>query len=409
MTRQERTSTAWLASIFALRMLGLFMILPIFSLYAKGLSGGSDAMLVGLAMGIYGLTQACLHIPLGWASDRVGRKPVIVAGLLLFAAGSLMGMFAHDVMDFVWARAVQGAGAISAAILALLSDFTRDEQRSKAMAMIGGSIGVTFAVSLMGAPLLYQWIGMNALFGLTAILALLGILVVLFKLPAEPCIENKVLSQQIRQASAWKSVLCDSNLLRLNIGIFTLHLTQMALFVVLPSLIAQVGHLAVNEHWKVYLPVMLLSFVLMLPGMIWAEKRGQTKTVKLLSIGLMLVAQLGFALGASSFWMIVSCLLAYFVAFNLLEAMLPSWVSRVAPTRSKGLALGVYNTTQALGLFVGGALGGWVSKAYGPSVVFAAITVLTLLWWCSALGLQALPKRPTKNSLGAVSSQIANA
>ncbi len=394
MTPLERSAAGWLASIFALRMLGLFMILPVLAVHARGMPGGSDLTMVGLALGIYGLTQACLQIPMGWASDKLGRKPVIVAGLVVFAAGSLWAAYAPSLEQLVFARALQGAGAISAAVTAFLADLTRDEVRSKAMAMIGGSIGLTFAVSLAGAPALYSAVGMSGLFLLTAGLCVCAIWVVINRLPSDlPSEVKQALANQQKKPVPWQQVVFQPDLLRLNVGIFTLHLTQMAMFVVIPSLLLSAGALPVEQHWKVYLPVVLLSFVLMIPPMIWAEKKGKTKVVKLLSVAAMAAVQALFAFATQQFWLLVGLLVVYFVSFNLLEAMLPSWVSRVAPPQSKGLALGVYNTTQALGLFLGGWLGGWVSKHFGSEQVFIAIAVLTLVWLVVILKLTPLPKR----------------
>jgi MFS family permease len=394
MTPLERSAAGWLASIFALRMLGLFMILPVLAVHARGMPGGSDLTMVGLALGIYGLTQACLQIPMGWASDKLGRKPVIVAGLVVFAAGSLWAAYAPSLEQLVFARALQGAGAISAAVTAFLADLTRDEVRSKAMAMIGGSIGLTFAVSLAGAPALYSAVGMSGLFLLTAGLCVCAIWVVINRLPSDlPSEVKQALASQQKKLVPWQQVVFQPDLLRLNVGIFTLHLTQMAMFVVIPSLLLSSGALSVEQHWKVYLPVVLVSFVLMIPPMIWAEKKGKTKTVKLLSVAAMAAVQALFAFATQQFWLLVGLLVVYFVSFNLLEAMLPSWVSRVAPPQSKGLALGVYNTTQAMGLFLGGWLGGWVSKYFGSEQVFIAIAVLTLVWLLVILKLTPLPKR----------------
>ena len=387
----ERSAAGWLASIYALRMFGMFMILPVFAIHAAGMPGGDNLSLVGLAMGIYGLAQACLQIPLGWASDKLGRKPIIIAGLLLFAAGCALGYVAETVEQLVWARALQGAGAISAALSALLADVTRDEVRSKGMAMIGASIGVTFALSLVFSPVLYTFFGLSGLFGLTGVLSLLAIGVVLFLLPT-PQLELQEDKLKGSFANA-RHVLMQADLLRLNVGIFTLHLTQMALFVVVPGLLLSGLNLPLAEHWKVYLPVVLGSFVLMVPLMVWSEKKAKTKQVKLGAIGLMATVMLGMVLFANQGWAVVGLLLAYFVGFNLLEATLPSWVSRVAPLSHRGLALGVYNTSQALGLFAGGALGGLAHRHLGAQGVFEAVLLLIVLWFVVAFGIKALPPR----------------
>jgi MFS family permease len=399
MTPAERSATGWLASIFALRMLGLFMILPVLAVHAKGMPGGDDLTQVGLALGIYGLTQACLQIPMGWASDRWGRKPVILLGLVVFALGSVWAAYAPTVEQLVWARALQGAGAISSAVTAFLADLTRDHVRSKAMAAIGGSIGLTFALSLAAAPALYSVVGMSGLFLMTALLCAGAMWVVSRRLPAQTRLARSAPAGALPQSGTdvpaphWKSVLFQPDLLRLNLGIFTLHLTQMALFVVMPLLLVKAGGLGVAEHWKVYLPVIVMSFLLMVPPMIWAEKKAKTKQVKLAAVLGMAVVQLSFAQVADQIWGLAGLLVAYFVCFNLLEAMLPSWVSRVAPPSAKGLALGVYNTTQALGLFVGGWLGGWVSKYHGTDRVFELIALLTMVWFVGILRLTPLPKR----------------
>lgn len=387
----ERKAAGWLASIYALRMFGMFMILPVFSIHAVGMPGGDNLSLVGLAMGIYGLSQACMQIPLGWASDKIGRKPIIVGGLLLFAAGCWFGYVAETVEQLVWARALQGAGAISAALSALLADVTRDEVRSKGMAMIGASIGITFALSLVFAPVLYKYAGLSGLFAITGVLSIAAIAVVVCLLPT-PDLADQQPKLQGSFSDAW-AVLVQPDLLRLNLGIFTLHLTQMALFVVVPGLLVSGLGLELEEHWQVYLPVLLCSFLLMVPLMVWAEKKAQTRLVKLAAIGLMACVFLGFVLFSEQGWAMVFLLLVYFVGFNLLEATLPSWVSRVAPPSRRGFALGVYNTSQALGLFAGGALGGWAFRHLGAQGVFQAALLMVVVWFLLAVGIKALPHR----------------
>lgn len=389
----ERSAAGWLASLFALRMLGLFLILPVLSVHASGMPGGDDLTRVGLALGVYGLTQALLQVPMGMASDRYGRKPVIVLGLLVFAAGSVWAALAPTVDQLIAARALQGAGAISSAVTAFLADVTRDSVRSKAMAMIGGSIGLTFALSLAVGPSLYSWVGMSGLFGLTALLCLAGIAVVYRKLPAEDNRSTAVAQRSSTPGVAWQQVVFMPDLLRLNVGIFVLHLTQMALFVVIPPLLVKTAGLPVSQHWQVYLPVIFVSFLLMIVPMVWAEKQGRNKAVKLGSVLLMALVQGALALWSDSSVMLLGLLVLYFVSFNLLEALLPSWVSRIAPAAARGLAMGVYNTTQALGLFAGGWLGGWVSKHFGVEQVFEVAAVLTVVWLFAAAGLKPLPRR----------------
>jgi len=268
MTRSELRSSVTLASIFALRMLGLFLILPVFAVHARGIPGGDNAMLVGLALGIYGLTQAVLQLPFGMASDRWGRKPVIAAGLGIFAVGSFVAAAATGIVGTIVGRALQGAGAVSAAITAFVADSTRDSQRTKAMAMVGGSIGVTFALALVGAPMLYRLIGMSGIFALTGVLALAAIAVVVFIVPPAP----RTLAADASRTPL-RDVVREPDLLRLNFGIFSLHAVQMAMFVVLPTWLADRAGIPVSAHWKIYLPVVVLSFALMLPPLIWSERR----------------------------------------------------------------------------------------------------------------------------------------
>ena len=379
MTSAERRAGAALASIFALRMLGLFLILPVFSIYAKDLPGGDDVALIGLALGAYGLTQALLQVAYGVASDRFGRKPVIVAGLLLFIIGSFVAAFAGDIYGVIAGRVLQGAGAISAAVTALAADLTRDQHLTKVMAMIGSSIGLVFALSMVGAPLLYAAIGMPGIFALTGVLAILAIYLVLAVVPAAPAIPRR---------PSWPSfveVLSDRQLLRMNFGVFTLHLVQTAMWVLLPSMLVHSGGLAVAEHWKVYLPAVLVSFVIMVPAIIAAEKYGRMKLVFNAAIGLLGVVQIGFGFFGGGVYALGGWLMLFFVAFNVLEATQPSLISRLAPPHAKGAALGVYNTTQSLGLFLGGVLGGALAKHSGAPAVWIACAVLAFCWL--ALGL----------------------
>jgi MFS family permease len=389
MTPTEIRASVSLASIFALRMLGLFLILPVFAEHATTLPGGHNLTMVGLAMGIYGLAQALCQIPFGAASDRFGRKPVIVIGLLMFAAGALIAAMATDILWITIGRAVQGAGAISAAVTALIADSTREEHRTKAMAMVGASIGLTFAVSMVGAPVLFQWIGMSGIFWLTGILALVAIFVVVFIVPPVPIFKAKRIPIS--------EVLKNQELLRLNAGVFVLHLTQVAIFVVVPSALVHAVDLPLVEHWKIYLPVVLASFMLMLPPIFIGEKLGRIKHVFIGAIALLLIVQLGFWVCLSHAgqnpWFLIILLLAFFVAFNILEASQPSLVSRIAPPAAKGTALGVYNTLQSLGLFCGGILGGWLTQHFGSWSVFMFGAGLVLAWLIMAISMKNLPRR----------------
>ena len=388
MTSTEIRASASLASIFALRMLGMFLILPVFSVHARSMPGGESATLVGLALGIYGLAQSFGQIPFGAASDKYGRKPVIIIGLLLFALGSFVAAAAPSLFWVTVGRALQGAGAISAAVTAFIADSTRDEHRTKAMAMVGASIGLTFAVSLVAAPVMYRLIGLGGIFALTGVLALVAILVVAYIVPPVPCVKA--------QRVPFSVVLADRELMRLNFGVFALHATQMAMFVVMPAALIQYADMPLAAHWKIYLPVVLLSFALMLPPVFIGERRGRMKPVFLGAIGLMLLVQAGLWLFLSQpmHWMVlVMLLLAFFVSFNILEACQPSLVSRIAPPAAKGAALGVYNTLQALGLFCGGLLGGWLQDHVGPPAVFMLGVGLSIGWLIIAAGMKNLPRR----------------
>ena len=386
MSGAEIRATATLTVIASLRLLGLFLILPVFAVHAQHLPGGSNTTLIGLALGIYAATQAMLQIPFGVASDRIGRKPVIVAGLVLFALGSFVAAGADDLWTTIVGRALQGGGAISAAVSAFIADSTRDEHRTKAMAALGMSIGLVFALSLVAAPPLYTVIGMSGLFALTGVLALAAIPLVLWGVPTAP---RRPTGLQADKAH-WTAVVFAPELLRLNFGIFALHAVQMALFIVVPAMLIERG-LALPNHWWVYLPVVLASFFFMLPPLITAERRARMRPVMLGAIVVLALVHLGLGWAAPSLALLVIWLLLFFTAFNLLEACLPSLVSRRAPPDAKGLALGVYNTTQAVGLFVGGALGGLVVRQGGAAAVFAVGALTMLAWLAVAWRMQELP------------------
>ena len=393
MTPLEIRSSLSLASIYGLRMLGMFLILPIFAIYAEGLPGSPSAFQVGLALGTYGLTQALFQLPFGMLSDRYGRKNIIYIGLLLFALGSFVSGYSDDINIIILGRAIQGAGAISAAITALVADLTRDEHRTKAMAMIGATIGITFALSLMGAPVLNRLIGVPGIFMLTGFLSLSAILVVRFVVPTPLTINtSKILKEP---PPSFKSILKNKELSRLNFGIFALHAAQMAMFIVVPIALATSGAMDVNQHWKVYLPVLLSSFVFMVPIIIVSEKFNKAKLVFISSIFLMLIAQLMFGILINVFWGLVASLFVYFVAFNVLEASLPSLISKIAPPSAKGTAIGVYNTCQSLGVFFGGLLGGFLADQGGSFSVFSFCAILMMLWVGFAFSMKAPPATKT--------------
>ena len=396
MTATERRASFSLASIFALRMLGLFLVLPVFALEAARYPGGDDPARVGLAMGIYGLTQGFLQIPFGLASDWWGRKPVIIAGLVLFAAGSFVAAWAPDLHWLIIGRSIQGAGAISAAVTAFLADTTRDEVRTKAMALVGSSIALMFALSLVVAPWLAGHIGLHGLFALTGLLALAGIAAVLWWVPPEPRIHAS------RARGSVLEVLKVPALMRLNVGVFVLHAVQLAMWVALPALLVSAG-LEKSSHWEVYLPAVLASFVVMGGTLFPLEKRGYLRAVFLGAVGLIGLVQAGLLWTVSSpaapgLGWLAALLVLFFCGFNVLEASQPSLASRVAPPHARGAALGVYNTLQSLGFFAGGAVGGWITKHHGPQGLFMVCGGLMLLWLVVAWPMKA----PGRAAQGAV-------
>lgn len=380
MTPQERRSSASLALIFALRMLGLFLVLPVFSLEARKYPGGDDPALVGMAMGIYGLTQGLLQLPFGAASDRFGRKRVMVLGLAIFAVGSAIAALAPTMAWLVAGRAVQGAGAISAAVTALLADQTRDVVRTKAMAIVGASIGLVFSVSLVLSPLLNTLLGLSGMFALTCVLALAGIAVIVWWVPVEP---TKPAEQAaVGLLASLAVVLRNPALLRLNFGVFVLHAVQLSMWVALPVLLVQAG-LPKDHHWWVYLPAVLGSFVVMGVTLFPLERRGYLRAVFLSAVGLIAIVQLGLlgvASSAPTVMHLAVLMFLFFCGFNVLEASQPSMASRLAPGQARGAALGVYNTLQSLGLFAGGMLGGWLVKHTGATGLFTACAVAMLAW-----------------------------
>ncbi|NWK79347.1 MFS transporter [Aquitalea sp. LB_tupeE] len=387
MNSLELRASLGLAGIYALRMLGMFLILPVFAIYAQTLHGADNHTLIGLALGSYGLTQALLQLPLGMLSDRIGRKKVIYGGLLLFAIGSFVAAGAHDIVTLTIGRVIQGSGAISAAITALLADLTREENRTRAMAMIGMSIGTTFAVSLVLGPVLAQYIGVNGIFALTGALSLAALVGVWLIIP-DPAI-SRFHSDTEANTKRLPAVLKNPQLLRLNYGIFALHAAQMAMFVTIPFALIKTAGLDKAHHWEVYLPVTVIGFILMVPAIIYGEKKAKLKQVFIGAIAIMTAAQLGMALALDSFWQIVMWLGLYFIAFNILEATLPSLISKIAPADAKGTAIGVYNTAQSFGLFMGAAAGGWLYTHYGPAGVFGFTSVLMASWLLASFSMQA--------------------
>lgn len=400
MTATERRASGSLAAIFAARMLGLFLVLPVFALEAARYPGGDDPSLIGMAMGIYGLTQGILQIPFGLASDRFGRKRVIILGLIVFAAGSFLAAAAPTLGWLIVGRSLQGAGAVSAAVTALLADQTRDEVRTKAMALVGASIGLMFALSLVAAPMLAAKIGLSGLFWLTGGLALACIAIVAWWTPPEPIQHKNVPRGKLAD------VLTDAGLLRLDVGVFVLHAVQLAMWVAIPALLVQAG-LAKADHWHVYLPAVLASFVVMGGTLFPLERRGYLRAVFLGAVGLVALVQVGLLLvaGQPSIWALAVLLFVFFCGFNVLEASQPSMASRIAPPHARGAALGVYNTLQSLGFFAGGALGGWLTKSVGAQGLFAACAGLMLIWLVVAWPMRAPRARPSAEEVLADEAQ----
>jgi MFS family permease len=392
MTPDERRSAFSLASIYALRMLGLFMVMPVFMLEARHYEGGDDLSAVGMAMGVYGLVQAVLQIPFGMAADRFGRKRVIYLGLALLALGSIVGATATSVGGLALGRALQGGGAISAAVTALLADQTRDAVRTKGTALVGASIGLMFALSLVLGPLLSGWGGLSAIFGVTLLLAVCGVAIVRFWTPPEPSLP---MAGQAKH-SLW-GLLVHPDLIRLNFGVFALYAVQLASWVAIPALLIQAGVASADHGW-IYLPAVLLSFVVMGVTLFPMERRGLLRPLFLGCILLVMVVQAGWGWLATSsppLWMLAILLFLFFCGFNVLEASQPSLASRLAPTGSRGAALGVYNTLQSLGIFAGGAMGGLLLKSVGASGVFLTSAALMLVWLGVAWGARFVNKSPS--------------
>lgn len=386
MSAQELRAGIGLSGIFGLRMLGMFVILPVFAIYAESLPGGDNLALVGIAIGAYGLTQALLQIPFGWWSDRYGRKPVIYAGLLVFAAGSFIAAAGHHIYVVIVGRVLQGAGAISAAVMAMAADLTRDEHRTKVMAMIGSTIGATFALSLVAGPWLNHLIGVPGIFAATGVLALAAIAVVRYVVPAVS--EEPPRRKPSPAASGdFLRALADPQLLRVYAGILVLHAVLTSLFIAVPFQLRDAG-MDVSHHWQVYLPVMLGSFLLMLPAITRAKTAVQVKAVFLGSVVVLLAGQLALPWGAGSVWALAFLLLVFFTPFNVLEACLPSLVTRLAPPQVKGTAIGVFSSLQFLGSFLGAAAGGALYGRWQETGVAALNAALLVLWFVFALGMR---------------------
>jgi MFS family permease len=389
MSPAELRAAISLSSIFGLRLLGMFVILPVFAIYAEGLPGGDNLTLVGIALGIYGLTQASLQIPFGWWSDRYGRKPVIYAGLAIFAAGSFIAAFAANIWIVILGRMLQGAGAVSAAVMAMTADLTRDQHRTKAMAMIGSTIGASFAASLILSPWLNRVIGVPGIFAMTGVLVLMAMGVVYAVVPDVPDKPRRAGADAMEQLGA---ALRDPQLARLYYGVFALHAVLMALFIAVPLDLRAAG-LPVDHHWQVYLPVMAGSFLLMLPAVLGSGTPRRTRAVLTGSIAVLLVNQLTMPWLAGGVWTMALFLLVFFTPFNVMEAVLPSLVSKLAAGDRRGMAIGVFASLQFFGAFCGAAAGGYLYEKWSTAGVVIFNAILLVIWIMLAAGTRAPEQR----------------
>ncbi|MGC9385740.1 MAG: MFS transporter [Hydrogenovibrio sp.] len=382
MTPTERRAAFSIAGIFSTRMLGLFMIFPVFALFAQEEFADVTATQIGIAIGIYGLTQAFLQIPYGMLSDRFGRKPLIIVGMLVFMLGSIICALAESIEMMIVGRAIQGMGAVAAVLMASVADLVSEQFRLRAMSIVGLTIGFSFTASLVVGPMLGELFGVRGIFWVIAGLGVLGIMLVLF---AVPKIEQQSFQREAEaDPSQFKDVLKNPQLLRLDIGVFVLHAILTAMFIVVPFLIRDTAGLDSMHHWELYLPVMLLSFVLMVPFIIQAESKGRMKPIFVGAILTISLMQLALLYGASGFWSVFLILMVFFTAFNLLEASLPSLVVKLSPADKKGTASGVYSSSQFFGAAFGGALGGWLYQTFGLEGLFGFTAAIGFLWFLLA-------------------------
>ncbi|HEX3937642.1 MAG TPA: MFS transporter [Xanthobacteraceae bacterium] len=381
MEQQELRAAGSLAAVFSVRLLGLFMVYPVFAAYAGGLAGASP-YLIGEALGIYGLTQGLLQIPFGLLSDKIGRKIMIVLGLVLFAAGSAVAALSTSIDGMIIGRALQGGGAVGSVILALVADLTREDNRTKAMALVGITIGASFMIALVAGPILAQVIGVPGIFWLMVALAGLGIAIVQFVVPTPR--QSRVHRDAEAVPALIGSVLRNKELLRLDIGIFVLHAMLTASFLVVPGLLRGTLGIAVHDQWMVYLPVLIVSVAVMVPAIIVAEKYRRMKGVFIGAVAALLASQLMLGLGAGNLYVLLAALVVFFSAFNVMEASLPSLITKTAPAGAKGTATGLYSSLQFLGIFAGGIIGGFAHQNGGDGAVFVLTTALALIWLFTA-------------------------
>ncbi|WP_077284099.1 MFS transporter [Cognaticolwellia aestuarii] len=384
----EKKAAFSLASVFGLRMLGLFMILPVFAIYGEQLIGYSPIW-IGLAIGAYGLTQALLQIPMGILSDKFGRKPVILAGLVMFLVGSVVAAMSDTIYGVVLGRALQGMGAIASAILALAADLSREEQRPKVMATIGMFIGVSFTVAMIIGPIVAQAFGLSGLFWFIAILTVFAMLTIQFVVPNS--INTAPKGDNVALPSKLGSLVRDGQLSRLNAGVFILHMALTACFVTLPKQFVASG-LMLEQHWQLYLPTLLGSFFLMVPFMIMAIKKQKEKQMFSAAVALLTTALLLLWYLPTSLTTLVVLVMMFFTAFNYLEATMPSILSRIAPAGVKGSVMGIYSSSQFLGAFAGGMLGGFIAGEFGEQTIFVVMSAFGLVWLLLTFGMKPLKK-----------------
>jgi len=384
MKPQEFRAAAALAAVFSVRLLGLFMIYPVFAAYA-GTLAGANPYLIGEALGIYGLSQGLLQIPFGLLSDRVGRKVMIVLGLVLFGAGSAVAAISATIGGVIIGRALQGAGAVGSVILALVADLTGEDSRTAAMAMVGITIGASFLVALLAGPVVANFIGVAGIFWLMVALALVGIAITQFVVPSPPRLRVHRDAEAV--PALLGAVLRNRELLRLDIGIFALHAMLTASFLVVPDLLRGIVGVAVHDQWIVYLPVLLVSIAAMVPAIIVAEKYRRMKGVFIGAVMTLVASQIMLFYGSGDVFVLLAALIVFFSAFNVMEASLPSLISKVASPDVKGTAMGVYSSLQFLGIFVGGIIGGMAHQHGGSPGVFVLTTVLAVIWLIAAAGM----------------------
>ena len=379
MNSKERFFALRISLVMAVRMLGLFMLFPVMSIYAADYDNSSP-FLIGMAIGIYGLTQAIFQIPFGYLSDRFGRKLILIFGLLIFFLGSLIAANTDNILIVIVGRALQGGGAISAVLMAFLADSTAEDNRAKANAFVGFQIGVAFMLSLIIGPIITSRVGLHGLFWVIALLSIIALIIVL-TLPYSKPVRYYRLS-----VSAFKEIL-NGQLLRLDFSIFSLHLILASGFIVMPILIIENQIIGMIDNWRLYLPAVLLSFLGMLPLIIISEKFKKTKHVLLISILLLILSQILFFSLNLSFSVFLILLTIFFIAFNTVEALLPSILSKTANASKRGLAMGVFSTSQFLGTFFGGAIGGLIYNIYDLNSVFLFTISVAIIWWFLILTL----------------------